>query len=204
MAEDEAKNKRLRICVLKEITKTEQDYVDTLQFLVDVFMERLQRREEDENDSLVPEGTVAILLSNVEELLKFHKQMLQSMKEGAHDEPQYEDKIGHAFNKYKDNFEVYAPYCSNHERAQKKLNELTENQEFQGFVLGCLMLGNYVNDVSMEGFLLTPIQRICKYPLLLRELIKRTPKGHPDHEDVTEALNLMKTVCSNVMQLINA
>ena len=36
MAEDEAKNKRLRICVLKEITKTEQDYVDTLQFLVDV------------------------------------------------------------------------------------------------------------------------------------------------------------------------
>ena len=33
-------------------------------------MERLQRREEDENDSLVPEGTVAILLSNVEELLK--------------------------------------------------------------------------------------------------------------------------------------
>jgi len=33
---------------------------------------------------------------------------------------------------------------------------------------GCLLLGNYVNDVSMEGFLLTPIQRICKYPLLLK------------------------------------
>ena len=36
MAEDIAKNIRLRICVLKEIIKTEQDYVDTLQFLVDV------------------------------------------------------------------------------------------------------------------------------------------------------------------------
>ena len=30
------------------------------------------------------------------------------------------------------------------------------------------MLGNYVNDVSMEGFLLSPIQRMCKYPLLLK------------------------------------
>lgn len=35
----------------------------------------------------------------------------------------------------KNRWEVYAPYCTNHERAQKKLNELSEIQEFQGFVL---------------------------------------------------------------------
>lgn len=68
----------------------------------------------------------------------------------------------------------------------------------------------------MEGFLLTPIQRICKYPLLLRviynsaqicqiftfyfqkELSKKTPKEHPDYPFVMEALEVMKSVCSNV------
>nr|CAB3265148.1 phosphatidylinositol 3,4,5-trisphosphate-dependent Rac exchanger 1 protein [Phallusia mammillata] len=198
MSESMEKTMRMRTYVLKEILKTEKDYVDTLKFLVSVFMERLKNREEDENDKLIPEGSVKLLLSNVEELYAFHQEMLVSIEEALAPAPAYEQKIGQAFLKYKSKFEVYAPYCSNHERAQKKLNELTENQEFQGFILGCLMLGNYVNDVSMEGFLLTPIQRICKYPLLLRELMKKTPSDHEDYEDVKNALNLMKDVCSNV------
>ena len=33
-----------------------------------VFMKRLQRREEDENDKLIPPGSVGILLSNIEDL----------------------------------------------------------------------------------------------------------------------------------------
>uniref|UniRef100_H2Y5P3 Uncharacterized protein n=1 Tax=Ciona savignyi TaxID=51511 RepID=H2Y5P3_CIOSA len=160
-------------------------------------MERLQSREDDENDKLIPQGSVLLLLSNVEDLYKFHVDMLATIQECLQPEVSYEKQIGKAFLKYKDRFEVYAPYCSNHERAQKKLNELTENPE-HCCSLGCLLLGNYVNDVSMEGFLLTPIQRICKYPLLLRELYKKTPTDHPDYANVEEALNLMKEVCSNV------
>ena len=30
------------------------------------------------------------------------------------------------------------------------------------------MLGDYKNEVSMEGFLLSPLQRLCRYPLLLK------------------------------------
>ncbi|CAK8691769.1 unnamed protein product [Clavelina lepadiformis] len=198
MVESLEKTMRMRIFVLNEILKTERDYVETLKFLVHVFMERLQSREDDENDKLISQGSVLLLLSNVEDLYKFHQEMLKSVESALAPEPTYLHKIGDAFLKHKEKFEVYAPYCSNHERAQKKLNELTENQEFQGFILGCLLLGNYVNDVSMEGFLLTPIQRICKYPLLLKELLKKTPEDHPDHNPVKEALALMKEVCSNV------
>uniref|UniRef100_A0A4X1UHJ1 Phosphatidylinositol 3,4,5-trisphosphate-dependent Rac exchanger 1 protein n=1 Tax=Sus scrofa TaxID=9823 RepID=A0A4X1UHJ1_PIG len=39
---------------------------------------------------------------------------------------------------------------------------------------------------------------ICKYPLLLKELAKRTPGKHPDHPAVQSALQAMKTVCSNI------
>lgn len=35
-----------------------------------VFMKRLQSREDDENDKLIPLGSVDILLSNIEDLYK--------------------------------------------------------------------------------------------------------------------------------------
>ena len=33
----------------------------------------------------------------------------------------------------------------------------------------------------------TPVQRICKYPLLLKELIKNTPPEHADYAPLQEA-----------------
>jgi RhoGEF domain len=34
----------------------------------------------------------------------------------------------------------------------------------------------------INSFLIKPIQRLCKYPLLLRELIEHTPETHPDYQ----------------------
>eukprot|EP00063_Salmo_salar_P016262 XP_013991097.1 PREDICTED: phosphatidylinositol 3,4,5-trisphosphate-dependent Rac exchanger 1 protein-like isoform X2 [Salmo salar] len=63
----------------------------------------------------------------------------------------------------------------------------------------CMLLGGKKStDFPLEGHLLSPIQRICKYPLLLKELLKRTPKKHADYPAVEEALQAMKAVCSNI------
>ena len=39
----------------------------------------------------------------------------------------------------------------------------------------------------MEEFIISPVQRLCKYPLLLRELEKFTKENHPDHKPIKEA-----------------
>uniref|UniRef100_A0A4W6DXC5 Phosphatidylinositol-3,4,5-trisphosphate dependent Rac exchange factor 2 n=1 Tax=Lates calcarifer TaxID=8187 RepID=A0A4W6DXC5_LATCA len=62
-----------------------------------------------------------------------------------------------------------------------------------------MLLGGRKNtEVPLEGYLVAPIQRICKYPLLLRELLKRTPKKHNDYALVQESLHVMKAVCSSI------
>lgn len=49
-------------------------------------------------------------------------------------------------------------------------------------------------EIPLEGFLLTPVQKICKYPLQLNELLKYTPVTHPDHVHIQGALDAMKKI----------
>uniref|UniRef100_H3CZW4 Phosphatidylinositol-3,4,5-trisphosphate dependent Rac exchange factor 1 n=1 Tax=Tetraodon nigroviridis TaxID=99883 RepID=H3CZW4_TETNG len=99
----------------------------------------------------------------------------------------------------RERFSVYGEYCSNHEsKALRLLMELNKIA-VRTFLLHCMLLGGKKStDIPLEGYLLTPIQRICKYPLLLKELLKRTPKKHADYPAVEEALQAMKAVCSNI------
>ena len=46
--------------------------------------------------------------------------------------------------------------------------------------------------IPVEGFLLSPVQKICRYPVQLRELLEHTPSGHPDHPQLETAADLMK------------
>uniref|UniRef100_A0A663MZX9 Phosphatidylinositol-3,4,5-trisphosphate dependent Rac exchange factor 1 n=1 Tax=Athene cunicularia TaxID=194338 RepID=A0A663MZX9_ATHCN len=140
-----------------------------------------------------------ILFSNIEDILGVHKEFLAALEFCLQPEPQSQHELGNVFLKFKDKFFVYEEYCSNHEKALRLLMELNKIPTVRTFLLGCMLLGGRkTTDIPLEGYLLTPIQRICKYPLLLKELAKRTPSKHPDHPAVQNALQAMKTVCTNI------
>ncbi|KAG8009454.1 Spermatogenesis-associated protein 13 [Nibea albiflora] len=63
------------------------------------------------------------------------------------------------------------------------------------FLMQCRLLQQMIN-ISIAGFLLTPVQKICKYPLQLGELLKYTPKDHSDYSGVSKAYEAMKNVAS--------
>uniref|UniRef100_A0A667ZHD0 Phosphatidylinositol-3,4,5-trisphosphate dependent Rac exchange factor 1 n=1 Tax=Myripristis murdjan TaxID=586833 RepID=A0A667ZHD0_9TELE len=196
-AKDSDRQQRLRLCVLNEILNTERDYVRTLLFLQSAFLHRI-RQTADDQQCLSPEH-VKILFSNIEDILEVHKEVLSAVEANLQPEPQPQHALGHVFLKFKGSFSVYGEYCSNHEKALRLLMELNKIPNIRTFLLHCMLLGGKKStDIPLEGYLLTPIQRICKYPLLLKELLKRTPKKHADYPAVEEALQAMKAVCSNI------
>jgi hypothetical protein len=66
----------------------------------------------------------------------------------------------------------------------------------ESFFEGCRLLVE--KDILLQGFLLKPIQRICQYPLQLKELVKCTEESHPDAEAVKAALEVMQVMASEI------
>ncbi|CAK6955095.1 phosphatidylinositol 3%2C4,5-trisphosphate-dependent Rac exchanger 1 protein [Scomber scombrus] len=194
---DSDRQQRLRLCVLNEMLNTERDYVRTLLFIQSAFLQRIRQTSEDQQ-CLSPEQ-VKILFSNIEDILELHKEVLSAVEASLQPEPHPQHALGHVFLQFRESFSVYGEYCSNHEKALRLLMELNKISHIRTFLLHCMLLGGKKStDIPLEGYLLNPIQRICKYPLLLKELLKRTPKKHTDYPAVEEALQAMKAVCSNI------
>ncbi|XP_053103454.1 phosphatidylinositol 3,4,5-trisphosphate-dependent Rac exchanger 1 protein isoform X2 [Hemicordylus capensis] len=163
------------------------------------FLHRIRQNAVDKAEKYITEENVKILFSNLEDILGVHKDFLASLEYCLQPEPQSQHELGDVFLKFKDKFFVYEEYCSNHEKALRLLMELNKIPPVRAFLLSCMLLGGRkTTDIPLEGYLLTPIQRICKYPLLLKELAKRTPTKHPDYQAVHNALQAMKTVCTNI------
>ncbi|XP_063730004.1 phosphatidylinositol 3,4,5-trisphosphate-dependent Rac exchanger 2 protein isoform X3 [Eleginops maclovinus] len=196
--ESQEKQLRLRVCVLSELLKTERDYVGTLEFL-SVFLHRLDQYAATRMDKNITEETVKVLFCNIEEILALHRGFLSMVEDLLQPEPSALHEVGRCFLHFRTGFQIYDEYCGNHEKAQRLLLELNKIRSVRTCLLNCMLLGGRKNtEVPLEGYLVAPIQRICKYPLLLRELLKRTPKKHSDFPLVQESLQVMKAVCSSI------
>jgi len=78
---------------------------------------------------------------------------------------------------------MYANYSSKHEDSLKAISTLSEQSDFNDFLLQ-IKKQPVCKNLALPGLLIKPIQRVCKYPLLLRELLKYVdnPKTHPKIE----------------------
>jgi len=49
----------------------------------------------------------------------------------------------------------------------------------------------------ISSYLIKPVQRICRYPLLLKELLKETPKTHLDYNNLVQVLPKIESIISS-------
>ena len=73
------------------------------------------------------------------------------------------------------------------------------NPEFEAFLREAAALPESEGQ-NLLALLLTPIQRIPRYRLLLGDLLKSTPADHPDHKDLEEAYRIAHDVANFINQ----
>lgn len=77
---------------------------------------------------------------------------------------------------------------------QKKACEIARAEATKLEALSDILKPQY----ELPCFLIKPIQRICKYPLLLQQLVKYTDSDAPNYQDQVDALEAIRRVTLNV------
>lgn len=185
-------DKRLR--AIEEILTSERAYVSDLDHLFKYF-------EELKIDKVIPADVIAKIFTNFEELTNF-QQRYSYLVESTINKATLKDVAasyeGHIFKKLfidqEAAFEVYMKYVANLPTARALVKEHME----------ALMSKRHVMDPQgqLDSFLIKPTQRLCKYPLLIREVIRNSAKDAPDLEELNEAYQVGDRNAARVNELL--
>ncbi|GJJ06513.1 hypothetical protein Clacol_000705 [Clathrus columnatus] len=131
-----------------------------------------------------------VMQARLLKLLDFQRKFLISMEQIA-EIPWKEQTWGKLFTDNEDEFQVYEPYCANYTNATEVL--LAEEQNL-------MSLSEVINPKSeLPAFLIKPVQRICKYPLLLDQLVKKSSSTeYPLYDDLVEGSAAAKRVADKI------
>ncbi|KAM9712225.1 rho guanine nucleotide exchange factor 4 isoform 5-T5 [Menidia menidia] len=184
---------QMRTNVINEIMSTERDYIKHLKDICEGYIKQCRKRTD-----MFTEEQLHTVFGNIEDIYRFQRKFLKGLEKKFNKEQPHLSEIGCCFLENQMDFQIYSEYCNNHPNAYVQLSKLMKINKYVLFFEACRLLQRMI-DISLDGFLLTPVQKICKYPLQLAELLKYTNPQHRDYKDVEAALNAMK----NVARLIN-
>uniref|UniRef100_A0A0N5AX50 Rho guanine nucleotide exchange factor 25 n=1 Tax=Syphacia muris TaxID=451379 RepID=A0A0N5AX50_9BILA len=184
--------RKKRQYVLMELVETERDYVRDLSSVVDGYMANLESMDLPED--LV--GKDKIIFANIAQILEFHKTTFLSEIEKCLNN--YE-AAGEAFVKYERRLHnIYVKYCQN----KPKSDYLVGQDDFEQFFAETKQkLGH---KVALSDLLIKPVQRIMKYQLLLKDIVKYTERAGDRLDILKKALLVMHVVpkaCDDMMQV---
>ncbi|XP_055364470.1 spermatogenesis-associated protein 13 isoform X2 [Betta splendens] len=181
---------QMRTNVIQEIMNTERIYIKHLKDICEGYIRQCRKHPD-----MFTEHQLKTIFSNIEDIYRFHRQFLKDLEKKYNKDQPHLSEIGSCFLMQGEGFSIYSEYCNTHPAACAELQRLMKSGRYKHFFEACRLLQQMI-DISIAGFLLTPVQKICKYPLQLGELLKYTPKDHSDFSGVSGAYEAMKNVAS--------
>ncbi|XP_048398242.2 rho guanine nucleotide exchange factor 4-like [Stegostoma tigrinum] len=187
---DQEKRNRHRTNVINEIINKERDYVKNLKDIYEGYYKRCQKYPD-----MFSQERLYTIFANIDNIYKFQKKFLKCLERAYNSQQPYLTAFGFCFLDYAQGFLIYSDYCNNHPNAVSEISKLLKIQEYALFFETCRLHQRMMN-LSMDAYLIMPVQKICKYPLQLMELLKATESCHMDYKDVDSATTAMKNIAN--------
>uniref|UniRef100_A0AAY4B2J5 MCF.2 cell line derived transforming sequence b n=1 Tax=Denticeps clupeoides TaxID=299321 RepID=A0AAY4B2J5_9TELE len=177
------------IHVTKELIDTERIYVEELLSVL------LGYRAEMDNPALsgllpdVLRSKKDDLFGNMAEIYGFHSRIFLQDLESCLETP---NRVGACFLERKESFKVYECYCQNKPRSEALWRQCSDSPFFQE----CQK--KLEHKLGLDSYLLKPVQRLTKYQLLLKELLK-----HSGDSDCTSELQGALNAMLDLLKFVN-
>ncbi|XP_053214714.1 intersectin-1-like isoform X2 [Panonychus citri] len=182
---------------IQELIVTEEAYVHDLRIIIDVFEKPLRR------SNVIPAESLNKIFLNWSSLLDYNSIFLKSLIDRRAYYLQNCDgnieMIGDIIvNHIPGMVDIYIGFCSHQLKAAKLLQKMSETDEaFREVAKKCSM-NKKTNGLPLGAYLLKPMQRITKYPLVIKKILSNTPSDHLDRESCERAYELAQSLCDSV------
>ncbi|MBN3299352.1 SL9A5 protein, partial [Amia calva] len=144
--------------IVDEMVTTEREYVRSLRYIIDHYFPEMERPDLPQD----LRGKRSVIFGNLEKLVDFHSQYFLKELESCCNHPL---RVSHCFLRHQDQFGMYALYSKNKPKSDALLashgNTFFRNKQLE-----------LEDKMDLASYLLKPIQRMSKYALLLKDLIK--------------------------------
>jgi cell division control protein 24 len=169
--------------VVRELIETERKYVQDLELL-------LRYKNELSNAELISSEQIHVLFPNLNEIVDFQRRFLVGL-ECNNKVPNKYQRIGSIFiHAASGPFKAYEPWTI----GQMAAIELITREAANLRKLSTLLDPGF----ELQSYIIKPIQRLCKYPLLLKEFIKMSKGDDAPSAELVVAEQAMKEVANEV------
>ncbi|XP_060630507.2 uncharacterized protein [Anolis sagrei] len=171
-----------------EFVNTEASYGEDLRIIKEEFYLPMQAA------GLLTQEQLLVVFSNIQELIDLNENFLEYLQEEIEQAFEQGDDdlmtvcIGEIFLEFVNMLPAFQTYCLQQSSSVNMLNALEKEKELLRIFLNVSQNDNTaLRRMNLRSFLMAPLQRVTKYPLLLSRIIKATIEYHPDHSSLREA-----------------
>lgn len=187
-------SERKRQEAIFELINTEVAYVRDLQLIVEVFyssmLELLSRKE------------ITVIFANIEDILLTNTAFVSSLEERQKECRLYIDRIGDILLKHIPSMSVYLEYCVNQSIAIKVLKSLRDAKpELASHLQRLRDSEPSVRNLDLSSYLLAPMQRITRYPLLIKQILQYTEAGE-EHQAIKSSQGIAERLLDHINETI--
>lgn len=191
--------------IITEIVETEQKYGRDLHIILEEFHRPMLRA------GLLTSEQLSAIFLNVEELLEHNLVLAEKLKDSVElaqesgDEDLLTVDVGKIFLESERMLHAFESYCTRQGGASLLLQNLEKEKELLRIFLRVSQMENTVlRRMNLNSFLMVPVQRVTKYPLLLARLLKATPSVRPDIQEAKKRLKQAQTNIELHLEHMNA
>mmetsp|Transcript_9378 Transcript_9378/g.12938 ORF Transcript_9378/g.12938 Transcript_9378/m.12938 type:complete len:313 (+) Transcript_9378:185-1123(+) len=186
---------RQRNDVWRELLQTEKHYIQSIVYIIQSIKLPMEEAAKG-NKPIMSLSDISKLFGNIEQIKDLHLEIFSRLEQSAREWPVW-NTFGKTFLEKAPMLLLYSEYVVNFAEALKVLKKHEGEKRLTKFKQRVLEDPQNAA-LTIEAYLIMPIQRIPRYELLFRELVKLTPPEHVDYPNLNKCLSVIKDVCTKI------
>ncbi|XP_076303493.1 FYVE, RhoGEF and PH domain-containing protein 4 [Lasioglossum baleicum] len=181
--------------IAEELLATEKNYVNVLRLIDQVFQFRVD--QENRAHPMFPMETVQHMFSNIKSIYKFHNDFLLPQLQERIQNWESDPRIGDIMKNFAPFLKMYTEYVKNFDYAMNLIQTLQIKVARFAAIINEIQKLDECAKLSLSHHMLSPIQRLPRYELLLKDYLRNLTEDNADYEDAKKALGLVSTAANH-------